>query len=72
MTFAVQRYRNNFSKIYELFLKDIGMKNQTGKEIGSKVNGSRLRLQDGMAVSLTSRLRSGMTDHFAVYCLSLK
>ena len=24
MTFAVQRYRNNFSKIYDLFLKDIG------------------------------------------------
>ena len=62
MTFAVQRYRNNFSKIYDLFLKDIGMKNQTGKEIESKVNGSRLRKQDGMAESLTSRLRSGMTD----------
>ena len=36
MTFAVQRYRNNFSKIYELFLKDIGMKNQTGKDVESK------------------------------------
>ncbi len=25
-----------FPKIYELFLKDIGMKNQTGKDVESK------------------------------------